>query len=111
MISVQERQDLITQQELNQEGRFPCRFPGCPKSFKYNGKNRKKPELSPDPPVNVATSDTLSLTTVSTSTPPNDIDDIYNYNTALLAQGLFFLNFLDSVSEGDGDRNSGSTST
>jgi hypothetical protein len=105
MISVQERQDLINQQELNQEGRFPCRFPGCPKSFKYNGKNRKKHELSHDPPVNVATSDTLSLTTVSTSTPPsNDIDDIFNYNTALLAEGLFFLNFLDSVSEGDGDR-------
>ena len=48
MISVQERQDLINQQELNQEG--------------------------------------------------------FNYNTVLLAEGLFFLNFLDSVSEGDGDR-------
>ena len=27
-----------------------------------------------------------------------------NYNTALLAEGLFFLNFLDAVAEGDGER-------
>ena len=29
---------------------------------------------------------------------------MFNYNTALLAEGLFFLNFLDSTSEGDGER-------
>lgn len=31
-------------------------------------------------------------------------DDVYNYNCALLTDGLFFLNFLDSISEGDGLR-------
>ena len=31
-------------------------------------------------------------------------DDVYNYNCALLADALFFLNFLDTVSEGDGFR-------
>ena len=31
-------------------------------------------------------------------------DDVFNYNCALLADGLFFLNFLDAVSEGDGLR-------
>ena len=31
-------------------------------------------------------------------------DDVFNYNCALLADGLFFLNFLDAVSEGDGFR-------
>ena len=40
-----------------------------------------------------------------TSTPTStDGDDVFNYNTALLAEGLFFLNFLDSTSEGDGER-------
>ena len=29
---------------------------------------------------------------------------MFNYNTALLAEGLFFLNFLDAVKEGDGGR-------
>ena len=37
---------------------------------------------------------------------PDDLDDddVFNYNCSLLAQGLLFLNFLDSTSEGDGDR-------
>lgn len=29
---------------------------------------------------------------------------MFNYNAALLSEGLFFLNFLDAVSEGDGMR-------
>ena len=29
---------------------------------------------------------------------------MFNYNTALLSEGLFFLNFLDAVAEGDGKR-------
>lgn len=36
--------------------------------------------------------------------PSKDGDDVFNYNTALLAEGLFFLNFLDAVKEGDGGR-------
>ena len=31
-------------------------------------------------------------------------DDMFNYNCAILTDGLFFLNFLDAVSEGDGQR-------
>ncbi len=31
-------------------------------------------------------------------------DDIYSYNCALLEDGLFFMNFLDAVKEGDGAR-------
>ena len=31
-------------------------------------------------------------------------DDIFNYNCALLADGLFFLNFLDAIAESDGAR-------
>ena len=29
---------------------------------------------------------------------------MFNYNTAPLAEGLFFLNFLEAVVEGDGER-------
>ncbi len=102
MISTQEHQDLINRQELNQEGCFPCRFPGCSKSFKYNGKSRKKHELSHNLPV---TSNTLNCTTPHASTLSlTDVDDLFNYNTALRAEGLLFLNFLDSVSEGDDER-------
>ena len=31
-------------------------------------------------------------------------DDIFNYNCALLADGLFFMNFLDAIPESDGAR-------
>lgn len=103
MISAQERQEMINQIELNPEGRFPCRFPGCTKSFKYNGKSRQKHELNHDPPVVI--SDNYDSTPTESQAPPNkDSDDVFNYNTALLAEGLFFMNFLDAVAEGDGER-------
>lgn len=51
MVSALERLEMISQIELNPDGRFPCRFPGCSKSFKYNRNSRKKHELSHDPPV------------------------------------------------------------
>lgn len=40
----------------------------------------------------------------STSSKDKLDDDVYNYNCALMADGSFFLNFLDAVSEGDGLR-------
>lgn len=52
IILVQEKEKL-QQQQLTEDGRFPCRFEGCTKSFKYNGKARRKHELSHDPPVEV----------------------------------------------------------
>ena len=41
-LTVEER-DILEQQELTNAGRFPCRFSGYNKSFKYNAKTRKKP--------------------------------------------------------------------
>ena len=104
MISAQERQTLIDQIELNADGCFPCRFPGCSKSFKYNGKSRKNDELSHDPPVVILEDNLDSTPTTSTVSPSKGDDDMFNYNTALLAEGLFFLNFLDAFAEGDGER-------
>jgi len=101
MISAQERQEMVNEIELNPDGRFPCRFPGCSKSFKYNGKSRKRHELSHDPPVDVS-DNCDSSSTPAQVLPLKDGDDVFNYNTALLAEGLFFLNFLDAVKEGDG---------
>ena len=41
--------DCISIQD-NNERRFPCRFPGCPQTFKYGGKQRQTHEMSHDPP-------------------------------------------------------------
>lgn len=103
MISAQERQEIVNKIELNPDGRFSCRYPGCSKSFKYNGKSRKRHELSHDPPVDVS-DNCDSIPTPAQVLPSKDGDDVFNYNTALLAEGLFFLNFLDAVKEGDGGR-------
>lgn len=45
-----------------------------------------------------------SQSTSSDAPNKENSDDVYNYNCALLTDGLFFLNFLDAVSEGDGLR-------
>lgn len=42
---------------------------------------------------------------------PNSFDDYFSYNTALLAEGLYFINFLDATAEEDGLRIIASTST
>ena len=103
-ISAQERQEMINQIELNADGHFPCRFPGCSKSSKWNGKSRKKHDSVHDPPVLLADDNHDSTHTPSEESPSKQDDDMFNYNTALLAEGLFFLNFLDTVAEGDGER-------
>ena len=104
-ISLQELQEIHNQMELNEDRRFPCRFPGCLLSFKYNGKSRKKHEMKHDPPVEVpVVQQSMMATNPASTSLPKGPDDIFNYNTALMAEGLYCLNFLDAVSEGDGIR-------
>ena len=67
-VLTEEEKDILQQQELTAEGRFPCRFPGCNKSFKYNGKTRSNHELSHDPPVQF--DDSLLLTQSSPGRQP-----------------------------------------
>ena len=106
VFTAQEQEDMVNQQDLTEEGRFPCRFQGCPKSFKYNGKSRQQHELMHNPPPDIP-----EQTIPSSTTKPKPSlkkagvnDDVFNYNCALLADGFLFLNFLDAVAEGDGIR-------
>lgn len=101
-----ERENLLGQQNLTPEGRFPCRFPGCSSTFKYDGKSRGNHELKHNPPVQVE--DAPTETTFSTQVSPttdtkastenievsdddsfgvtkNTRDDVLNYSCALLA--------------------------
>jgi len=102
----QEKENLVDQQQLTEDGRFPCRFEGCSMSFKYNGKSRKNHERSHDPPVEVQEHElklSPSKPEVKKSKTSNQ-DDVFNYNCALLADGFLYLNFLDAICEGDGKR-------
>lgn len=89
----QEKENLL-QQGLNEDGRFPCRFEGCSKSFAFNGKSRRNHELSHNPPVVIEEQNTFSPSKPKPEDPslPN-LDDIFNYNCALLADGYLFLIF------------------
>eukprot|EP00794_Sanderia_malayensis_P012437 gene12437-13723_t len=71
---------------------FNCRFPGCNKIFKYDGKTRKEHE---------ATHEIKSCK--SSPTTIENRDDMYNYQLALLEIGMLIQNFFDAISEGDGE--------
>ncbi len=108
IITEQERENLMSRQQLTPEGRFPCRFKGCPKSFKYNGKSRRTHELTHDPPPSI--SEQILESVPNLSAPRSSLekteakDDIFNYNCSLLTDGFLFMNFLDAIGEGDGER-------
>lgn len=55
------------------------------------------------PPVHVVMNP-LTCTTEESCSKAALNDDVFNYNCPLLADGLFFMHFLDAVSEGDGPR-------
>lgn len=106
VLTVQERENLVNTQQLTKDGRFPCRFQGCTKSFRYNGKSRRSHEMTHNPPPDIP--DQLSVSSCSNSRPTIEKvevkDDVFNYNCGLLTDGFLFFNFLDAISEGDGMR-------
>lgn len=110
IITAQEKEDATNNQQLTEDGRFRCRFPGCNYSFQYDGRGRRRHEMThnppPDVPANLAepTSDHASSNKSVTTEQDVKSDDVYNYNCALLADGLFFMNFLDATAEADGAR-------
>lgn len=60
--SAQEKDDIVNNQNLTADGRFPCRQPGCNKSFKHNGKRKRGHELTHDPPPGIPEKPALSPT-------------------------------------------------
>jgi hypothetical protein len=96
--------ELSNNQQLNEDGRFPCRYPECPKSYKYDGKARRKHEASHNPPVVVPEEPGCDGNNGELAKDKEDSDDVYNYNCALVSEGLLFMNFLDAIAEGDGER-------
>jgi hypothetical protein len=128
VLTEQEKETLLNQQQLTPDGRFPCRFQGCSKSFKYDGKSRRKHEVNHDPPVqveeqhigiissnpdapfedakeiDVTPSEEIQTKDVSSEDEKKTSDDIFNYNCALMSDCFLFFNFLDAIKEGDGLR-------
>lgn len=107
VVTERETENLLGQQNLTPDGRFP----GCSSTFKYDGKSRRNHELKHNPPVQVE--DPPTETTFSTQVPPttdtkastenievsdddsfgvtkNTSDDVFNYSCARLADCFLF---------------------
>ena len=81
-------------------GRYPCRYLGCSKTFASPGKLRKDHEEKHEPPV----PDESQGANILKSTLSHEDDDMLCYQRSLLDYGMLVLNFLDGISEGDGER-------
>ena len=107
ILTAEEKQQVLQQQELTDDDKFPCTFPACNKKYKYK-KRRNTHELSHDPPF-VADEPRAELTTAMSSPSldkQHNGDDVYSYmyNCALMTDAILFFNFLDAIKEGDDAR-------
>ena len=105
MQSVQllEHERQAKEQEIDAEGRYPCRSPGCTKTFAHDGKLRRDHEARHNPPV-VIHGPSSNFLTIDSETSEDKRDDMFAYQKALLDYGMLILNFWDAISEGDGGR-------
>lgn len=108
IFTAQKTQDASDNEPLTVDGRFPCRFLGHQRSFKFDVASRRKHEQTHHPSSAMENDDSPgSISAPEHSASSEDSsktkdDNVYSYNCALLTDDLFFLNFLDAISEGDG---------
>ena len=108
ILSEEEQDEVQKNQAQTPDGRYPCRVPGCHKSFRFDGKSRRKHELTHGDHAELSseafmeTKDTAQTT--KAKEPNKSSDDMFNYQCSLLDHGLLYLNFRDAVAEGDGAR-------
>lgn len=93
------------EQQVNAQGRYPCRSPSCSKTFAHDGKLRRDHELKHNPPVVIDEPPTDIFVIDSKFTEDNK-DDMLSYQKALLDYCMLVLNFWDAIAEGDGERTS-----
>ena len=77
--------------------RFQCKFEGCGKTYRYDGKRKREHEASHGLPA------PESVMTYIVKIKPKR-DDMFNYQSSFLEIGLLVKNFYDAISEGDGSR-------
>lgn len=112
--TLQEWEEYQANQPVNQDGRYPCRFLGCPASFKHDGKVRRRHELSHNPPPEIREAPKLKTQVTEESEEEVDgkttsdkkklKDDVFDYHRSLMNMSLLLRNFIDAGREGDGDR-------
>ena len=69
ILSSQDKEDIITDQELTADGRSTNGFAGCNKPFLYDGKCQRKRELTHNPPPEVKKLPSLAPELPANKTP------------------------------------------
>lgn len=77
--------------------RYKCRFPGCEKTYRFDGKRKIDHEVSIH---GLVTAPILEYT----DKKGLKRDDMFSYQSSFLEIGLLVKNFYDAISEGDGQR-------
>ena len=92
--------------EQREDGRFVCRFPGCDKSFAFNGKRMRDHEAQRDSQVLETeasnTTEVRAQESQSETSKSSARDDMYNYQCSFLQFAMIIANFFDAIREGDG---------
>ena len=105
---VEEEVDALRKrQSVDENGRYPCRFPNCDRTYAKDGKRRRDHENSHVLPVHVEDPVITSTLPTPSDTDHEDNkkqDDMYQYNICLTRFGLICLEFHDAIKEGDGNR-------
>lgn len=103
--ALEEWEAVQRNQPVLDNGRYPCRFPGCSSSFKHDGLHRMRHELSHDPPPSIPEEPPLESTVPDpTDENPEPKDDVFDYHCGFMNMALLLRNFKDAIKEGDGDR-------
>lgn len=114
-LKTEEEIDILQQQELTAKGRFPSRFPGCNKSFKYNGKTRRNHELFHHPRVQFKDSTIMNQSSPECTAPFKKRQKQVMMYTTITVQfwqiAFYFLIFLTLLKKGLENELGSNTST
>ena len=75
-----------------------CRFAGCKSTLVHDGQRRRNHELKHNPPVVIP--DDGKQCDAYFEKKPEEVDDMFNYQKALLEYGMVLANLQDAISEG-----------
>ena len=95
--------EAVNGQTLTADGRYPCRYAGCPHTFKHDGVCRRRREMSHDPPPNVINEPVLIDTVPDNSKDSNVKNDEYDCHCCFMNMALLLRTFADAGREGDGE--------
>ncbi|KAL9977726.1 hypothetical protein ACROYT_G015164 [Oculina patagonica] len=92
-LEVLDHEEQAKEQQVNTEGKYPCRSPGCSKTFAHDGKLRREYEAKHNPPAMIDSPSSNMLTTDS-KICEDEIGDMLPYQKSSSILWHAYLKFL-----------------